>query len=56
MASTQIKQILTAHSVPFYMEAGNIYADSMIGGTALFEETVNVTNFSRAQLLSWLGY
>ena len=56
MEGAQIKQILTAHSVPFYEEAGNIYADSMIGGTAIFEETKNVTNWSRKQLLSWLGY
>jgi hypothetical protein len=56
MANTQIKQILNAHSVPFYEKAGGIYADSMIGGTALFEETINVTNWNRAQLLSWLGY
>lgn len=52
----QVIQILKAHSVPHYELYGNIYADSMIGGTELFEEVVNVTDMSKKELLNFLGY
>jgi hypothetical protein len=54
--NVQVIQILKAHSVPHYELYGDIYADSMIGGTELFEEVINVSEMSRAELLSWLGY
>lgn len=56
MTNAQIKQILKNHSVPHYELNGNIYADSMIGGTAIFEEVINITTWSREKLFQWLGY
>jgi hypothetical protein len=56
MKTAQIKQILKIHGVPHYERNGNVYADSMIGGTALFEKVVNVTTWSKSKLLKWLGY
>jgi hypothetical protein len=56
MTPAQIKQILKNHSVPYYELNGNIYADSMIGGTARFEIVHNVTTWSRKELFDWLGY
>lgn len=56
MTIKAIRQILKDHSVPHYELNGSIFADSMIGGTELFEEVINVTNMSRAELLRWLGY
>lgn len=56
MTIATIKQILKNHSVPFYELCGNVYADSMIGGTKLFEQVENVTLWSRTQLMNWLGY
>jgi hypothetical protein len=56
MTPAQIKQILKDHSVPYYELNGNIYADSGIGGTGIFEEVENVTTWSRKELFDWLGY
>lgn len=56
MTNAQIKQILKNHSVPFYELNGNVYADSMIGGTGRFEIVHNVTTWSRTELFNWLGY
>lgn len=56
MTNATIKQILKNHGVPHYELNGNIYADSMISGTALFEQVENVTLWTRTQLFQWLGY
>lgn len=47
---------LEAHSVPYKIENGRIIADSMIAFTELFEETVDVTDFTKKELMTWLGY
>ena len=56
MTNQTIKQILKNHSIPYYERNGDIYADSMIAGTALFEHVENVTLWTRTQLFQWLGY
>ena len=56
MTVKTIEQILKAHGIPYFKRGGEIFADSMIGGTALFEIVENVTTWNRARLLSWLGY
>jgi hypothetical protein len=56
MTNATIKQILKNHGVPHYELNGNIYADSMITGTALFEIVENVTLWTRSELMQWLGY
>ena len=56
MTIQEIARILKYHSVPFKIENNNIYADSMINGTALFEKVENCTRWSRKKLFIWLGY
>lgn len=56
MSTKAITSILNDHGVPYFWDNGNIYADSMISGTAIFEQVENVTSWSRQQLYIWLGY
>jgi hypothetical protein len=56
MSISKIKRILADHGVPFYEENGQVFADSMIGGTTRFEQTENVTKWSYSKLMTWLGY
>lgn len=56
MTLKQIENILKAHSVPYYIENGHIYADSMINGTEIFKHTENATRWTKKQLYTWLGY
>lgn len=56
MKPETIIKALNAHGIPNYTKDGRIYADSMISGTYLYEITEDVTNWTRPQLLSWLGY
>lgn len=57
MTITSIKSILDAHGVPnFITAAGRIFADSMIAGSAPFEDVEDLTDYTRAELLAWLGY
>jgi len=51
-----IAKILDLHSVPHFTKDGRIYADSMQAFTELFEEVEDLTDFSRSELYSWLGY
>ncbi len=51
-----ISRILKNHNIPFYVKNSRIYADSMCGGTEIYEEVIDVTDYSRAQLYEWLGY
>lgn len=52
----EIIKILNLHSIPHYEKDGRIYADSMIGGTDLFESVEDVTRWTYQDLLAWLGY
>lgn len=56
MLINEVKRILKSHGVPYYEKNGNIYADSMISGTELFEKVENVTEWNRIKLLNWLGH
>jgi hypothetical protein len=56
MTEKQIVNILKQHSVPYFIQGGRILADSMLAFTPLFSETVDITNYTLYQLLSWLGY
>ena len=56
MAITTIRAILDAHGIPNFIGAGRIYADSMIAGTALFDELEDLTDYTRAELYAWQGY
>jgi hypothetical protein len=56
MSISTIKKILADHGVPFYEENGKVFADSMISGTKLFEQTENVTKWNYPTLMNWLGY
>lgn len=56
MTNTTIAKFLEMHSIPYFIETGRVFADSMFGDTEIFEEVIEVTNWSRKQLLQWLGY
>lgn len=56
MGIDRIGKILENHNVPFYVNNGRIYADSMIAGTGLFEQVEDLTDCSRKKLYDWLGY
>ena len=56
MKLSQIRAILDAHFIPYFEEGGRIYADSMEGGTSLFEKVEDCTDWSVAQMRDWLGY
>lgn len=56
MNNQQIIKILDAHSIPYKIEDGHVIADSMLADADLFEETVDVTGWTKKQLLDWLGY
>lgn len=52
----RIAEILTLHSVPYRIEGGRIYADTMAAGSDPFEETADLTDYTCSQLYAWLGY
>ena len=56
MTITQISKILDLHSVPYFIENGRIYADSMNSLVLLWDQVIDLTNYTRRQLLDWLGY
>lgn len=56
MTLKHIENILKSHNVPYYIENGCIYADSMVSDTDVFEHVENVTNWTKKKLYSWLGY
>lgn len=51
-----IAAILSRHSVPFKIENDRILADSMQANIPLFQETVDLTDYTKSQLYDWLGY
>lgn len=56
MTIAQIQTILTNHGIPFYVQCGRIFADSMLAHTELFQVVVDLTDYTRHQLFAWLGY
>lgn len=53
MEISRIKKILDAHSTPYYIKGGRIFADCMF---AFHEKFEDVTGWSKTQLYVWLGY
>lgn len=53
MEIERIKKILDAHSTPYYIKCGRIFADCMFAFREKFED---VTGWSKSQLYAWLGY
>lgn len=51
-----IKGILISHSIPFYEKNGEIFADSMLAHTEMFQYVENVSRWSKRELYVWLGY
>nr|DAG28823.1 MAG TPA: hypothetical protein [Bacteriophage sp.] len=56
MTNKQIKHILDLHSVPNYEKSAHIYADSMLSGTDVFDQVIDLTGISKKSLYEWLGY
>lgn len=54
MSNKAISKMLRLHSINFFEENGHIYADN--GGRVLFDRLIDLTGYSRLNLLSWLGY
>lgn len=50
------KKILDFHSTPWFERYGRLYADSMLAGTGLFEEVIDITDWTLRELYDWLGY
>ena len=56
MAIAKIQSILDAHGVPNYISGGRIYADTMEAYAEEFAAVEDLTDYTRADLLAWLGY
>ena len=56
MSVQKIIRVLNLHSVPYFMKGDRVLADSMIGGTGIFENTIDVTDYTFKDLMYWLGY
>lgn len=56
MSIARIAEILTLHSIPYRIEEGRIYADTMSAGSGLLEEVEDLTGYRYHQLMAWLGY
>lgn len=56
MTIEYITKVLTQHSIPFQIECNRVYADSMLGGTKIFEQVMDVTDWTKSKLYAWLGY
>ncbi len=52
----KIKKIIDRHHVPYFEQNGRLFANSMEGGTELFEHAVDVTDMTKPELYAWLGY
>ena len=56
MGVQRLTNILDLHFIPYFVREGRVIADSMIGGTGLFENTIDITDYTKEKLYSWLGY
>jgi len=54
MSNKQITKMLRLHNMNFYEENGHVFADN--GGKMLFDRVIDLTGYSRLNLLAWLGY
>ena len=51
-----IAKILDNHYVPYKVIDTRIIADTMSTDKALFEETIDLTDYNKQDLYNWLGY
>lgn len=56
MSIKTIARILNQHGIQYLIQDGRILADAMEAFKPAFSETVDITDFNRDQLYSWLGY
>ena len=56
MEYEKILKVLEAHGIPFFITGKQIFADSMISGTGLFEQVEEITKMNKSQFMQWLGY
>ena len=57
MSNKKIISILQLHYIPYYIDENeHIKADSMQGGTDVFEFVIDMTGWTLKKLLDWLGY
>ena len=54
MSNKQISKMLRLHHINFYEEDGHVFADN--GGKRLYDRVIDLTGYSRLNLLAWLGY
>jgi len=54
MSNKAICKMLRLHNMNYYEENGHVYADN--GGRVLFDRVIDLTGYSRLNLLAWLGY
>lgn len=54
MDNKQIAKMLRLHHINYFEENGRVYADN--GGRMLYDRVIDLTGYSRLNLLAWLGY
>lgn len=54
MSNKAICKMLRLHNMNYFEENGHVYADN--GGRILFDRVIDLTGYSRLNLLAWLGY
>lgn len=54
MSNKAICKMLRLHNINFYEENNHVFADN--GGKMLFDRVIDLTGYSRLNLLAWLGY
>ena len=54
MSNKAICKMLRLHNINHYEENGHVYADN--GGRVLYDRIIDLTGYSRLNLLAWLGY
>ena len=54
MSNKQICKMLRLHHINYFEENGRVYADN--GGRMLYDRIIDLTGYSRLNLLAWLGY
>ena len=56
MSNQQIAKILELHSANYYIENGRIFADVPYAHSLLWDHVEDLTDYTRNQLMAWLGY
>ena len=56
MRNQLIAKILELHSANYYIENGRIFADVPYAHSLLWDHVEDLTDYTRNQLMAWLGY